>query len=74
MGELETTVEADALAAVVGGLTPHTEYSVSVEGRTEGGGDGESSDTVSVTTPEAGECCTKFHGQEDFGLPQESCT
>ena len=43
------------LSAVVGSLTPFTEYSVVVVGATEGGGEGEESDPVTVTTLEAGE-------------------
>lgn len=47
------TVGADVLTVLVNELTPFTEYSVSVVGRT-GGGVGESSNVVTVTTFEDG--------------------
>ena len=43
------------LSVVVGSLIPFTEYSVVVVGATEGEGEGEESDPVTVTTLEAGE-------------------
>lgn len=51
------TVGADVLTVLVNDLTPFTEYSVSVVGRS-GGGEGESSNVVRVTTFEDGNFIT----------------
>lgn len=60
MEETVRPVGADVLTAQVDGLTPFTEYSVSVVGTTEGGGDGERSNIVTVTTFEDGKIITQF--------------
>ena len=52
--DITRTVGADVLTAVVDTLSPYTEYTVFVVGITEEGGEGESSNIVTVTTLEDG--------------------